>query len=81
MSKRWQVINLEYARHVDGHSLGAIHLPADIPPWFAWKSGNTENSDKMHFTHAEAITYAQREATKAIAAKNQLPPLTQEPTC
>ena len=32
-------------------------------------------------THDEAITYAHREATKAIAAKHQLPPLTQEPTC
>ena len=32
-------------------------------------------------THAGAITFAHREATEAIATKNQLPPLTQEPTC
>ena len=32
-------------------------------------------------THAEAITFAQREALKAVAAKFTLPPEPQEPTC
>ena len=77
--KPWRVHSLDYAQFIDGRPQLHVGLPDGFKKWHAYQPGG--EGRELFRTHAEAITYAQREATKAIAAKNQLPPLTQEPTC
>lgn len=71
---RWSVCNLTYLRDIHGGNVAHIPVPHYMPRWIAFSKDSPLIGYRFTFTHAEAITHAHREATKAIAAKNQLPP-------
>lgn len=73
-SEKWRVGDTRWL--TDGRKTGISDSA-----WIAMPPSRSDAKTEHFDTYAEAITFAHREATKAVAAKNQLPPRMQEPTC